>query len=100
MFESIINQMWHVRDHAPQVFRAYQAICELDGARRVEEHQEIYEALSKRDAKAARAAMHHHFARILNKLISTMEDEQVKAVRQQTSEVRKRFSMDHLVSAD
>lgn len=99
MFESIINQMWHVRDHAPQVFRAYQAICEQDGARRVEEHQEIYDALSRRDAAAARKAMHHHFARILNKLISTMEDEQVEAVRQQTSEVRKRFSLDHLVSA-
>ena len=99
MMESIINQMWHVRNHAPHVFKAYQAICELDGERRVEEHREIYDALEKRDAEAARAAMHHHFARILNKLISTMEDEQVKAVRQQTSEVRKRFSMDHLVSA-
>ena len=100
MMESIINQMWHVRDHAPQVFRAYEAVCEMDGGRRVEEHQEIFEALSRRDAEAARKAMHHHFARILNKLISTLEDEQVKAVRQQTSEVRKRFSLDHLVSAD
>ena len=98
MMESIINQMWHVRDHSPDVFRAYQAICEQDGARRVEEHREIFEALSKRDEDAARRAMHHHFARILNKLISTMEDEQVKAVRQKTSEVRKRFSLDHLVA--
>ena len=99
MLESIINQLWHVRDHVPQVFNAYQAICEQDGARRVEEHREIFDALSKRDADAARKAMHHHFARILNKLISTMEDEQVKAIRRQTSEVRKRFSMDHLVAA-
>ena len=99
MMESIINQMWHVRDHSPHVFRAYQAICEQDGERRVEEHREIYEALSNRDAEAARKAMHHHFARILNKLISTMEDERVRAVRQWTTEVRKRFSMDHLVSA-
>jgi DNA-binding FadR family transcriptional regulator len=100
MIESIINQMWHVRDHAPHVFRAYEAVCEHDGARRVEEHQEIYEALSRRDAEAARKAMHHHFAAILNKLISTMENEQVEAVRQQTSEVRERFSLDHLISAD
>jgi len=99
MMESIINQMWHVRDNSPHVFRAYQAICEQDGARRVEEHREIYEALSNRDADASRKAMHHHFARILNKLISTMEDEQVKAVRQRSTEVRKRFSLDHLVSA-
>ncbi len=100
MMESIINQMWHVRNHAPHVFQAYQAICEQDGARRVEEHQEIYDALARRDAKAARRAMHHHFARILNKLISTMEEEQVRAVQQQTSEVRKRFSLDHLVTTN
>ena len=99
MIESIVNQMWHVRDHSPHVFRAYQAICEQDGARRVEEHREIYEALLNRDAEASRKAMHPHFARILNKLITTMEDEQVKAVRQRTTEVRKRFSLDHLVSA-
>jgi len=34
MMETIINQMWHVRNHAPLVFKAYQAICEQDGARR------------------------------------------------------------------
>ena len=99
MMESIINQMWHVRNHAPRVFQAYQAICEQDGARRVEEHQEIFDALSRHDAEAARKAMHHHFARILNKLISTMEEEQVKEVQRQTSEVRRRFSLGHLVAA-
>ena len=99
MMEAIINQLWFVRDHTPHIFKAYQAICEQDGARRVEEHREIFEALSQRDAEAARKAMHHHFARILNKLISTMETEQVEAIRRQTSEVRKRFSLDHLVAA-
>jgi DNA-binding FadR family transcriptional regulator len=99
MLESIVNQMWHVRNHAPHVFRAYEATCEKDGARRVEEHRQIYEALYRRDAEAARQAMYHHFAGILNKLISTMEAEQVEAVRQQASEVRERFSLDHLVSA-
>ncbi|NIP16793.1 MAG: FCD domain-containing protein [Xanthomonadales bacterium] len=100
MMESIINQMWHVRNHAPHVFQAYQAICEQDGARRVEEHQEIYDALVKRDAEAARKAMHHHFARILNKLISTMEEKQVQEVQRQTSKVRERFSLDHLVAGN
>jgi DNA-binding FadR family transcriptional regulator len=99
MLESIVNQMWHVRDHAPHIFRAYQATCEKDGAHRVEEHRQIYEALYRRDPDAARRAMYHHFAGILNQLISTLEAEQVEAVRQQTSEVRERFSLDHLVSA-
>lgn len=97
MLVSIIEHMWHVRNNAPQVYRAYKAICEQDGALRVEEHREIYEALVNRDAKAARSAMHEHFARILNKLIATSEAEQVEQARRQAQEVRKRFSLDHLV---
>jgi DNA-binding FadR family transcriptional regulator len=100
MMESIINQMWHVRNHVPHVFQAYRAICEQDGARRVEEHQEIYDALVNGDAEAARSAMHHHFARILNKLISTLEEEQIREVQRQTSKVRKRFSLDHLIASN
>ena len=94
---SIIEQLWFVRNNAPQVFRAYKAICEEEGATRVEEHRQIYDALVKRDAHAARASMHEHFARILNKLIATSEAEQIEQARKQAQEVRKRFSLDHLV---
>ncbi len=98
MLVSVIEKMWYVRNNAPAVSRAYRAICEQDGAKRVEEHREIYEALSRRDPKAARAAMHQHFALILNKLIATNEAEQVELARKQAQEVRNRFSLDHLVS--
>lgn len=98
MLVAVIENMWHVRNNAPVVYRAYRAICDQDGAKRVEEHREIYEALLKRDPKAARAAMHQHFALILNKLISTNEAEQVEQARKQAQEVRQRFSLDHLVS--
>ena len=94
----ITDQLWHVRDHAPQVYKAYRAICEEDGAKRVEEHREIYNALAQRDAEAARKAMHLHFARILNKLIATSEAEKVEEIRKQSEKVRERFSLDHLVS--
>lgn len=97
MLVAIIEQMWYVRNNAPQVYRAYKSICEQDGARRVEEHREIYEALVNRDPNAARAAMHEHFARILNKLIATTEAEQVAEARRKAKEVRERFSLDHLV---
>ena len=96
---SMIEQMWHVRNHAPQVYRAYKAICEQDGERRVEEHEEIYDALIRRDANAARAAMHEHFARILSKLIATTEAAQVEEARQQAQKVRERFSLGHLASS-
>lgn len=98
MLVSVIENMWYVRNNAPAVSRAYRAICEQDGAKRVEEHREIYNALSRRDPKAARAAMHQHFALILNKLIATNEAEQVELARKQAQEVRNRFSLDHLVS--
>ena len=98
MLVAVIEHMWHVRNNAPLVSRAYKAICDQDGAKRVEEHHEIYEALARRDPKAARAAMHQHFALILNKLIATTEAEQVEMARRQAQEVRKRFSLDHLVA--
>jgi len=99
MFMLITDQMWHVRNHAPQVYQPYKSICEQDGGKRVEEHRAIYEALVKRDAAAARAAMHEHFTRILNKLITTAEAEKFEEVRKQSEEARKRFSLDHLVSS-
>jgi len=100
MIVSLIEHLWHVRNNVPQVFKAYKSICEMDGAQRVEEHVEIFEALRRRDAAVARTAMHNHFARILNKLIATSEAEQIEQLRQQSQEVRKRFSLDHLVSGD
>ena len=93
----ITDQLWHVRNHAPRVHRAYKSICEEDGIKRVEEHREIYEALARRDAESARKAMHVHFSRILNKLIATSEAEKVEEIRRQSQEVRRRFSLDHLV---
>ena len=98
MIMLITDQLWHVRNHAPQVFQAYKTICEQDGEKRVDEHRAIYEALARRDAASARAAMHKHFAKILNKLIATAEADKFEEVRRQSEEVRKRFSLYHLVS--
>ena len=99
MLVSIIERMWQVRNHAPGVYSAYKAICEQDGERRVEEHRDIYDALVRRDANAARAAMHEHFARILSKLIATSETAQIEEARKRAQEVRERFSLGHLVNS-
>ena len=98
MLSSVIDDLWYVRDHSPVVHQAYQAICEMDGKTRVQEHQEIFDALKNHDAKAARTAMHGHFSRILNKLIASNEAEQVQEIRRKAVESRERFSLDHLVS--
>lgn len=98
MLTSVIDDLWYVRDNSPTVHQAYQSICEEDGKARVDEHREILEALRNRDAKAARSAMHRHFARILNKLIASIEAEQVEEVRRKAVESRERYSLNHLVS--
>jgi len=96
MLVSLIDDLWYVRDHAPAIHHAYQGICEMDGQKRVDEHQAIFDALKQRDATAARTAMHGHFSRILNKLISAREAEQVEEVRRKALECRERFSLNHL----
>lgn len=98
MLASMIDNLWYVRDHSSTVHQAYQSICEMDGKTRVQEHQEIFDALKNRDAAAARVAMHTHFSRILNKLIAADEAKQVEEIRRQALESRERFSLGHLVS--
>lgn len=98
MLTSVVDYLWHIRDHSPAVHEAYQAICETDGKKRVQEHQEIYDALEARDAASARSAMHAHFSRILNKLIAASEAAQMEEIRRRSLESRERFSLGHLVS--
>lgn len=98
MLSTVIDNLWHIRDNSPTVHRAYQSICETDGKARVQEHQEIYDALARRDAAATRAAMHAHFSRILKKLILANEAEQVEAARERALKSRERFSLGHLVA--
>lgn len=99
MLVRMIEQLWYVRNNAPQVSPAYRLICEVDGKSRVDEHRDIYDALVKRDSSAARKAMHQHFAKILDKLISTSEAQKVEEARNQAQEVRKRFSLERLTSS-
>lgn len=98
MLSSVIDDLWHVREHSPAIHKAYQAICAADGTTRVQEHRDIFDALQRRDADAARRAMHAHFARVLNKLIAANEHEQIEEARRRAGESRQRFSLNHLVS--
>ncbi|MEO0574672.1 MAG: FadR/GntR family transcriptional regulator [Pseudomonadota bacterium] len=98
MIISVIDNLWHVRDNAPEVRAAYQAICEMEPQSRTVEHTEILEALKLRDANAARDAMHAHFGRILTKLIAANEKAQVEEIRRKTKESRERYSLNHLAT--
>ncbi|MEM6810815.1 MAG: FCD domain-containing protein, partial [Pseudomonadota bacterium] len=96
MMIAVFNSLWHIRDNSPAVHAAYQAICGMEPQSRVDEHVEILDALKQRDPKAAREAMHNHFARILNKLIAANEQAHIDEIRRKTRESRERFSLNHL----
>ncbi len=95
---SVIKHLWHIRDNIPKVKHVYQSVCDIDAEQRVLEHQEIYDALVKGNAGAARSAMHKHFARLLNKLLAAAEAEEVEAARTKALKSRERFSLDHLLT--
>lgn len=98
MLIEIAKNLWAIRGNSPMVHRSYQAICELDGEKRVDEHVEILQAIKDRDPLAARKAMHGHFARILDKLIVADEQQKFDEIRRKTLESRQRFSLNHLAS--
>ncbi len=98
MLASLIDDLWYVRDNSPSISKAYKSICDTDGRVRVQEHQDIFDALKRRDAAAARKAMHAHFSRLLNKLIAASESEQIEDAKRSALESRRRFSLNHLVS--
>ncbi len=98
MLIAVARNLWAIRDNSPLVHRSYQAICELDGDKRVDEHMEILQAIKDRNPSAARKAMHGHFARILDKLIVADEQQQFDEIRRKTLESRERFSLHHLTT--
>ncbi|MGB5447941.1 MAG: FadR/GntR family transcriptional regulator [Woeseiaceae bacterium] len=98
MLIAVARNLWAIRDNSPAVHRSYQAICETDGQKRVDEHLEILQAIQNRDPSAARKAMHAHFGRILDKLIVADEQQQFDEIRRKTLESRERFSLNHLAT--
>ena len=96
LIEGMIGDLWQIRNNNPSVHNAYQTICETDSAARYEEHEAIFTAIKMRDAAAARQAMHHHFERILAKLISAEEARAFEALKSKTMASRERFSLEQM----
>ena len=96
LIKGMISDLWQIRNNNPSIHSAYQALCETDSAARYEEHEAIFKAIKKRDAAAAREAMHHHFERILAKLISAEEARAFEALKNATMASRERFSLEQM----
>lgn len=93
-----IKRLWEIRETSPQIKRAYEGVCKLDGKDRLDEHRAIFDALKARDANAARKAMHHHFARLIDALLHVSEAQAIEAARQEALKSRQQFSLNHLIA--
>jgi DNA-binding FadR family transcriptional regulator len=96
VLSSMIENLWDVQEGLYHIKVAHQAICMNDRLARLQEHQAIYDALASRDSQAARIAMRNHFARGINALHHSAEEEAVEEVRRRLSKSRERFSLDRL----
>lgn len=96
VLSSVIENLWAVQGGLHHIKVSHQAICKADPQTRLNEHQAIYDALANRDPQAARVAMRGHFARAIDALHKTTEEEAVEEVRRKLSASRARFSMNRL----
>lgn len=94
-----VEKLWLLRGANEDIIEAYKGVCNQSSPKRMEEHTAIYKALKDRDANAARAAMHHHFKRLINALFDASEKRALEEIRRKTSENRGRYSLDHLAPA-
>lgn len=92
-----VSEFWKLRN-STTVKMAYKGVCSQSDEKRTSEHREIYNALANRDSQAARAAMHHHFNRLINALFEASEAKALEEVRRQTNQTRDLYSLSHLVS--
>jgi DNA-binding FadR family transcriptional regulator len=93
---TMIENLWETQDGLRHIKMAHQAVCTADPNARMKEHQAIYDALASGDSHAARIAMRKHFARGIDALHRSTEEEAVEAVRRKLTETRERFSMNRL----
>lgn len=86
-----INTLWRMRTELAEVKAAHASICAKDDSSRIDEHAEVLEALKRRDAAAARAAMRRHFNRLIEAMLDAAEERALIEARRQASESRERF---------
>ncbi|MEP6391647.1 MAG: FadR/GntR family transcriptional regulator [Halioglobus sp.] len=96
VLSTMIENLWDAQEGLHHIKSARQEICMADQQVRLNEHQAIYDALANRDPQSARVAMRNHFARGINALHQTTEEEAVEEVRRKLSETRERFSFNRL----
>jgi GntR family transcriptional regulator, hexuronate regulon transcriptional repressor len=86
-----IKSLWRMRTEIADVRVAHASICKDDPSSRIEEHAAVLEALKRRDAAGARAAMRRHFNRLIEAMLDAAEQRALDELRRKSSESRERF---------
>ena len=87
-----IENLWDVRNHSPLCVRLFEKVRAQGVKPRIEEHMAIFEALCKRDPKAARAAMRDHLGRVIDGLLKATEIEAMEKTRTEIQRQRERLA--------
>lgn len=99
LLQKLIESLWDLQEGLDHINNAHHSICIPDPDIRLQEHREILDALTNRDAQAARLAMRKHFGRAIDALHTATEEEAVAKVRRQFSRTRERFSSNRIIDA-
>jgi len=89
---SAVQMLWDARVRSPQNRSMSAKVRSLGIKPRIDEHLVIVNALKKRDANAARAAMRDHLTRVLEATFEATETEELQKARAQIDAKRKRFA--------
>ena len=87
----VIESLWRMRMELPEVRHSHSMICQKDGSARQAEHADVVEALRRRDAAGARAAMRRHFNRLLESMLDETEERALDELRRRAAESRERY---------
>lgn len=82
------EELWSLRQQSPSCVSMLRR-ARAAGADFVEEHRQIVAALRERDSKAARHAIHHHLAQVIDHLLTLAEADAVQQTRQKMAEQRR-----------
>lgn len=90
---SVCEHLWQLRNNSSISARILERVREVGSRPRIGEHQAIFDALEKRDSKAAVAAMRDHLTRVITQILDATEAEAVEEARRKVKRDRERFSV-------
>jgi len=87
-----VEMLWDARARSPQSHSMDDKGRALGLKPPIDEHAAILRALKRRDADAARAAMHEHISRVIEDMLKVTEVEELERARAVAAEKRRRYS--------